>query len=49
VKTAQLAESLSTWGGNGRHEMTRVKEKLAAYVKTGQLGIFTNGYWAIRP
>jgi len=45
VKTAQLAESLSTWGGNGRHEMTRVKEKLAAYVKTGQLGIFTNGYW----
>jgi len=45
IKTAQLAESLSPWGGNGRHEMARVKEKLASYVKTGQLGIFTNGYW----
>ncbi|MEW5889436.1 MAG: nickel-dependent hydrogenase large subunit [Pseudomonadota bacterium] len=45
AQTASLAESLSPWGLNGRHEMTRVHAKLAAYVKTGQLGIFTNGYW----
>ena len=44
-KTAALAESLSSWGLNGKHEMRRVKEKLASFVGTGQLGIFTNGYW----
>ena len=44
-KTAALAESLSTWTGNGKYEMRKVKEKLAGFVKTGQLGIFTNGYW----
>jgi hydrogenase large subunit len=44
-KTAALAESLSTWSGNGKYEMRKVKEKLAGFVNTGQLGIFTNGYW----
>jgi hydrogenase large subunit len=44
-KTAALAESLSTWSGNGKYEMRKVKEKLAGFVDTGQLGIFTNGYW----
>ena len=44
-KTAQLAESLSTWSGNSKHELTKVKERLAGFVGTGQLGIFTNGYW----
>jgi hydrogenase large subunit len=44
-KTAALAESLSTWHGNGKFEMRKVKEKLAGFVGTGQLGIFTNGYW----
>jgi hydrogenase large subunit len=44
-KTAALAESLSTWTGNGKYEMRKVKEKLAGFVDTGQLGIFTNGYW----
>ena len=43
--TARLAESLSTWGLNGEHEMKRVKDKLTGFVGTGQLGIFTNGYW----
>jgi hydrogenase large subunit len=43
--TAKLAESLSSWGLNGEHEMKRVKDKLAGFVGTGQLGIFTNGYW----
>ncbi|MCW8882249.1 MAG: nickel-dependent hydrogenase large subunit [Sedimenticola sp.] len=43
--TAKLAESLSSWGGNGVHEMTAVKEKLKAFVSSGQLGPFANGYW----
>ena len=44
-KMAELAESLSTWHGNGKFEMRKVKERLAGFVDAGQLGIFTNGYW----
>ncbi len=43
--TSKLAESLSSWNGNGRGEMAAVKERLAGFVGGGQLGIFTNGYW----
>lgn len=45
VKTAVLAESLSEWSLNGRHEMKAVKDKLTRLVESGQLGIFRNGYW----
>jgi hydrogenase large subunit len=45
VKTGQLAESLSEWPLNGRHEMKAVQDKLATLVGSGQLGIFANGYW----
>ncbi len=45
AKAAALAESLSTWSGNSRHEFAKVKERLSGFVGTGQLGIFTNGYW----
>ncbi len=44
-KASALAESLSTWSGNSKHEFRKVKERLAGFVSTGQLGIFTNGYW----
>jgi hydrogenase large subunit len=44
-KTASLAEGLSSWHLNSKHEMRAVKERLAGFVKGGQLGIFTNGYW----
>ncbi len=44
-KAGALAESLSPWTGNSKHEMRKVKERVAGFVKTGQLGIFTNGYW----
>ncbi|MFA7270535.1 MAG: nickel-dependent hydrogenase large subunit [Sterolibacterium sp.] len=44
-KAAALGESLSSWHLNGKHEMRAVHERLSGYVKTGQLGIFTNGYW----
>ncbi|MBN8478784.1 MAG: nickel-dependent hydrogenase large subunit [Burkholderiales bacterium] len=43
--TSKLAESLSSWHGNGRYEMRAVKERLKGFVDGGQLGIFTNGYW----
>ena len=33
VKTAQLAESLSTWSGNSKHVMTETKGRLAKLVR----------------
>jgi hydrogenase large subunit len=45
VAAAQLGESLSAWTGNNRHELAEVKGRLAGLVDSGQLGIFTNGYW----
>ncbi|TRZ90164.1 MAG: nickel-dependent hydrogenase large subunit [Rhodocyclaceae bacterium] len=44
-KAAALGESLSSWHLNSKHEMRAVHQRLSGYVKTGQLGIFTNGYW----
>ena len=44
-KTASLAESLSSWNLNNKHEMRKVHERLKNFVNGGQLGIFTNGYW----
>ncbi len=45
AKASQLAESLSSWPGNSRQALAAAKERLAGFVKAGQLGIFTNGYW----
>jgi hydrogenase large subunit len=45
AKTSQLAESLSPWKHNSRHELKAVQDKLKAFVEAGQLGPFTNGYW----
>jgi len=42
---AKLAESLSGWEKNGVHEMTAVKERLATFVNSGQLGPFATGFW----
>ena len=44
-KAAELAQSLSNWNGNSKAEFRKVQEKLKGFVGTGQLGIFTNGYW----
>jgi hydrogenase large subunit len=43
--TAKLAQSISPWQRNTAHEFTAVKEKVKAIVASGQLGIFSNGYW----
>jgi hydrogenase large subunit len=45
ARAARLADGISAWPGNSRHELAAVKERLAAFVKEGRLGIFTNGYW----
>jgi hydrogenase large subunit len=44
-KAAALAQSLSSWKRNTVHEFQAVKEKVKAVVDSGQLGIFSNGYW----
>jgi len=45
AKTSQLAESLSTWKGNGRMQLAAVRDRLQGFIDNGQLGIFQNGYW----
>jgi hydrogenase large subunit len=44
-KTAQLADSLSSWPLNSAQEFKAVQDKLKSFVASGQLGIFANGYW----
>jgi len=41
----KLAASLSDWPGNTVEQLTGVQAKLAEFVRRGQLGPFTNGYW----
>jgi hydrogenase large subunit len=45
AKTSQLAESLSPWTQNGTKALTATQDRIKAFVGTGQLGPFTNGYW----
>jgi hydrogenase large subunit len=42
---ATLAESLSDYQGNSRVAMQAAKDRLTAFVQTGQLGIYASGYW----
>ncbi len=42
---SKLAQSLSPWKNNGVEEFKTVQAKLKKFVDSGQLGIFTNGYW----
>ncbi len=44
-KTAQLAESLSSWSQNSVHHMEQAQAKLQTFVSSGQLGVFASGYW----
>jgi hydrogenase large subunit len=45
AKASRLAESISTWPRNGAAEMVAVKDRLKKLIASGQLGIFSNGYW----
>ncbi|NQU65366.1 MAG: nickel-dependent hydrogenase large subunit [SAR324 cluster bacterium] len=42
---ANLIQSLSPWHRNSVHELKAVQDKIKAVVASGQLGIFSNGYW----
>ncbi|MDR3747058.1 MAG: nickel-dependent hydrogenase large subunit [Acidobacteriota bacterium] len=44
-KTAQIATSISSWPKSSPKYFAAVQDKLKAFVASGQLGIFANGYW----
>ncbi len=44
-KAAAVGQSLSVWHRNSPQEMAAAKDRLTGLVASGQLGIFTNGYW----
>jgi len=43
--TSTLAQSISTWPKSSRTYFKGVQDRLQAFVNTGQLGLFANGYW----
>lgn len=45
AKTSALGESLSPWTRNSRNEMRAAQDKVKGVAASGQLGIFSNGYW----
>ena len=45
MATAKLAQSISPWPNNSASWFAQVKERVAKFVGSGQLGIFANGYW----
>src|SRR3954466_299249 len=45
AKTAALAQSLSPWQMNSKQVFQAGQDKVKAVAASGQLGIFTNGYW----
>ena len=45
AKTAKLAQSISDWPKSSAKYFKGIKNKIAAFVKSGQLGIFANAYW----
>ena len=45
AETAQIAKSLSPWPNNSATWFAEVQQRVKKFVSSGQLGIFTNGYW----
>lgn len=45
AKTSALAQSISDWPKSSEDYFKAVQDKLAAFVKSGQLGPFANAYW----
>jgi len=44
-KTAEIAQSISDWEGNSVTYFKEVQDQLKAFVASGQIGPFANGYW----
>jgi len=43
--TSELAQSISNWPKSSRGYFADLQKRLTAFVESGQLGIFANGYW----
>ncbi len=43
--TAKLASKLSSWPDNGFNGLKATQERLKTFVDSGQLGVFSSGYW----
>ncbi len=43
--TSTLARSISPWPNNSATHFAEVQDRVRRFVESGQLGIFTNGYW----
>ena len=44
-KTSTLAQSISPWPNSSTNYFRGVQNKLQAFINSGQLGLFANGYW----
>ena len=44
-KTSELAQSISSWPKSSPGYFSDLQKRLVAFVESGQLGIFANGYW----
>jgi hydrogenase large subunit len=44
-KTSEIAQSISSWPKSSPKYFSDVQKRLTAFVNSGQLGIFANGYW----
>jgi hydrogenase large subunit len=45
AEAARIAQSISEWPGNTTAAFAAAKDRLAAFVQKGKLGIFGTGYW----
>lgn len=44
-KTSEIAQSISNWPKSSPGYFSDLQKRLTAFVNSGQLGIFNNGYW----
>jgi len=45
ARAASIADGVSTWPGNSHRELAAVQDKVKGLISSGQLGIFSHGYW----
>ena len=45
AKTSRLAQSISNWPQSGTDEFAATKQRVKTLVDSGQLSLFTSGYW----
>ncbi len=44
-KTSEIAQTISDWPKSSPRYFADIQKRLTAFVSSGQLGIFANGYW----